>query len=118
MVASHHLFDKMRKAGVTTAYVILRDGKRDIPAYFGDGKMVGMDIRVSVVKDSRGPPESLNRAFPFVNLNRWLSASRTFSPVPMMSLSGCSRVWPREHGCCPRTLPGARLSSHGYAQHR
>ena len=65
-VASHHLFEKMRKAGVTTAYVILRDGKWDIPAYFGDGKIIGMDLAYLVVKDSRGAPDSLNRAFPFV----------------------------------------------------
>ena len=66
-VASHHLFDKMRKAGVATAYVILRDGKWDIPAYFGEGKMVGIHLAYLVVKDSRGPPDSLDRAFPFVS---------------------------------------------------
>ncbi len=66
-VASHHLFDKMREAGVATAYVILRDGKWDIPAYFGEGKMVGIHLAYLVVKDSRGPPDSLDRAFPFVS---------------------------------------------------
>jgi dTDP-glucose pyrophosphorylase len=66
-VASHHLFEKMRKAGVTTAYVILRDGKWDIPAYFGDGKMIGMRLAYLVVNDSRGPPDTLDRAFSFVN---------------------------------------------------
>jgi dTDP-glucose pyrophosphorylase len=66
-VASHHLFEKLSKAGVTTAYVILRDGKWDIPAYFGDGRMMGIDLAYLVVRDSRGPPDSLDRAFPFVN---------------------------------------------------
>ncbi len=66
-VASHHLFDKMRQAGITTAYVILRNGKWDIPAYFGDGTMVGIQLAYLVIDDSQGPPDTLDRAFSFVS---------------------------------------------------
>ena len=40
-VASHHLFEKFRRAGVGSAYVILREGKWDIPAFLGEGQLVG-----------------------------------------------------------------------------
>lgn len=65
-VASHHLFEKFLTAGVTSAYVILREGKWDIPAYFGDGHIVGMHIAYLVITDSIGPPDTLDRAYPFV----------------------------------------------------
>jgi glucose-1-phosphate thymidylyltransferase len=65
-VASHELFEKFRNAGIITAYVILRNGKWDIPAYFGDGQMVGMSLAYLVITDSLGPPDTLDRAYPFV----------------------------------------------------
>lgn len=65
-VASHHLFEKFRTAGAATAFVILRDGKWDIPAYFGDGSLVGIPIAYVVIDDSIGPPDSLDRAYRFV----------------------------------------------------
>lgn len=65
-VASHHLFDKMRRAGIAAAYVILRHGKWDIPAYFGDGQIVGLRLAYLSIGDSQGPPDTLDRAFCFV----------------------------------------------------
>jgi glucose-1-phosphate thymidylyltransferase len=65
-VVSRHLFDKFRRAAVTRVYVILRDGKWDIPRYFGDGCLVGVHIAYLVVKDSLGPPDTLDHAYPFV----------------------------------------------------
>jgi dTDP-glucose pyrophosphorylase len=65
-VASHFLFEKFSRAGVTKAYVILREGKWDIPAYFGDGQMLGMDVAYLVLNESLGPPDTLDRAYPFV----------------------------------------------------
>ena len=65
-VASHHLFDKFRIAGIPLAYVILRRGKWDIPAYFGEGDVVGVRLAYLAIDDSLGPANTLDRAFPFV----------------------------------------------------
>lgn len=65
-VASHHLFEKFRLAGITTAYVILRQGKWDIPTYYGDGQLVEMNIAYIVISESIGPPDTLDRAYAFV----------------------------------------------------
>jgi len=65
-LASTHLLDKFRRAGVARAYVILRDGKWDIPAYYGDGRNVGLHIAYVVIDGSIGPPDTLDRAYPFV----------------------------------------------------
>jgi len=65
-VASLQLFEKFRRARLTNAYVILRDGKWDIPAYLGDGRIVGMNVAYLVIADSLGPPDTLDRAYPFV----------------------------------------------------
>lgn len=68
-VASHHLFEKFCRAGATRAYVILRDGKWDIPAYLGDGRIVRMALAYLVIAESLGPPDTLDRAYPFVANN-------------------------------------------------
>jgi dTDP-glucose pyrophosphorylase len=65
-VASRHLFDKFRRAGIGSAFVIVRDGKWDIPAYFGEGCHVGVRLAYLVVADTIGPPDTLDRAYSFV----------------------------------------------------
>ncbi len=40
----HYLLEKMHLAGITKAYIVLRNGKWDIPTYFGDGKMLDMHL--------------------------------------------------------------------------
>ena len=65
-VVSHYLLEKFRIAGITTAYIVLREGKWDIPAYFGDGTMLDMHLAYVVISDSCGPPDTLDRAYPFV----------------------------------------------------
>ena len=66
-VASHDLFAKFARAGASRAYVILREGKWDIPAYFVDGRIVGLDLAYVVIAESIGPPDTLDRAYPFVS---------------------------------------------------
>ena len=39
-----YLLEKMREAGITRVYVILREGKWDIPAHLGDGSMAGLNL--------------------------------------------------------------------------
>ncbi len=65
-VVSQYLLEKYRQAGVRKAIVILRGGKWDIPAYFGDGSRLDMDLAYVVIADSCGPPDTLDRAYPFV----------------------------------------------------
>lgn len=65
-VVSHFLLEKFRIAGIPTAYIVLRQGKWDIPAYFGDGAMLDMHLAYVVISDSCGPPDTLDRAYPFV----------------------------------------------------
>jgi glucose-1-phosphate thymidylyltransferase len=45
-VVSQYLFEHMRRAGIRKAYVILREGKWDIPAYFNDG-MALLDMNLA-----------------------------------------------------------------------
>jgi len=65
-VVSEYLLDKFRDAGVPLAIIILREGKWDIPAYFRDGKSVGLKLAYVVITDSCGPPDTLDRAYSFV----------------------------------------------------
>lgn len=65
-VVSHYLLEKMRAAGIRKAFLILRPGKWDIPAYFGDGTIVNMHLGYLTVHVPYGVPYTLNQAYPFV----------------------------------------------------
>jgi len=65
-VASHYLLEKMRFAGISKAYFVLRSGKWDIPAYFGNGSMLGMDLAYLTLESSLGVPFTLDHAYPFL----------------------------------------------------
>lgn len=66
-VVCHYLLEKMRVAGVRKAFIILREGKWDIPGYCRDGSFVNMDLAYLMMKTPFGPPYSLDQAYPFVN---------------------------------------------------
>ena len=65
-VVSQYLFDRMVAGGVGQGIVVLRDGKWDIPAYFGEGEPAGMKLSYVVVGETLGPPDTLDRAHAFV----------------------------------------------------
>ncbi len=65
-VVSQYLLEKMARAGVQEAFLILRPGKWDIPAYFGDGSAVGIHLAYLTVHVPFGVPFTLNQAYPFV----------------------------------------------------
>lgn len=65
-VVCHYLLEKMRLAGTTKAYIILRKGKWDIPTYFGDGKMVDMHLAYLMMNVPFGVPYTLDQAYPFI----------------------------------------------------
>lgn len=65
-VVCHYLLERMRLAGVTKVYIVLRNGKWDIPAYFGDGAIVDMHLAYLTLHLSWGQPYTLDQAYPFV----------------------------------------------------
>lgn len=65
-VACHYLLERMQTAGITSAYIILRTGKWDIPAYFGNGAKVGMNLAYLLMGSPFGAPCTLDQAWAFV----------------------------------------------------
>lgn len=65
-VACHYLLEKMRSAGITKAYIVLRNGKWDIPAYLGDGTAFDMHIGYLMMRLPFGVPYTLDQAYPFI----------------------------------------------------
>jgi glucose-1-phosphate thymidylyltransferase len=63
---SHYLLDKYKSSGVSKVYFILRKGKWDIPAYYGDGSIVDMAFAYLLINVSHGVPYTLDQAYPFV----------------------------------------------------
>ena len=68
-VVSHYLLEHLSEAGIRKGYVVIRHGKWDIPDYWGDGSMLGMDLAYVVIADSSGPPDTIDRTYPFVKEN-------------------------------------------------
>ena len=69
-VAAQYLLEKFRAAGITKAYLVIKDGKWDIPNYFRDGSLVDMSLAYIVISGSLGPPDTLDRAYPFIEQKR------------------------------------------------
>ena len=65
-----YVLGQMRFAGVRQAFVILRAGKWDIPAYLQDGAIVGMHLAYLIVGPTHGTPYSLDQAFHFLGRRR------------------------------------------------
>lgn len=65
-VVSHYLLEKMRLANIKKAYIILREGKWDIPIYWGDGKMLDMHLAYLMMDLPYGVPYTLDQAYPFI----------------------------------------------------
>lgn len=66
-VVCHYLLEKFQKVGITKTYVVLRKGKWDIPAYFGDGKLVNMHLSYLIMREPYGPSFTLDQAYPFLS---------------------------------------------------
>ena len=65
-VVSHYLLEKMHEGGVRRAFFILRNGKWDIPQYYGDGAAFGMDLGYLMMGRPYGPAYTLDQAYPFI----------------------------------------------------
>lgn len=60
-----YLLEKLRAAGITRTYVILRAGKWDIPAYLRDGAAFDLDLAYLIARYPFGAPYTLDIAYPF-----------------------------------------------------
>ncbi len=58
------LLDSFHEAGIDKAYIVLREGKEDIPEKLGKGEEYGVDIKYLYSKPTFGPPYTLDRAYP------------------------------------------------------
>ena len=65
-VICQYLLDKMQLAGVTKAFIVLREGKWDIPAYLGDGTSFNMNLAYLMLGLPYGVPYSIDQAYNFV----------------------------------------------------
>jgi len=65
-VVCQYLLEKMRLAGVTKGYIVLRKGKWDIPAYLGNGRILDMHLSYLLLELPFGVPYTLDEAYPFV----------------------------------------------------
>jgi glucose-1-phosphate thymidylyltransferase len=66
-VVSQHLLDSMRSAGAKKAFVVLREGKWDIPTYYNDGTaLVDIHIAYLMMRVPFGVPFTIDQAYPFV----------------------------------------------------
>ena len=65
-VVCHYLLEKMQTAGIRNVYIVLREGKWDIPSYFGNGTMLDMRIAYLMMHLPFGVPYTLDQAYPFV----------------------------------------------------
>lgn len=69
-VAAHFLLEKFKAAGISKTFIVIREGKWDIPNYFQEGQGIGLSLAYLVIPGSAGPPDTLDRAYPFVIQNR------------------------------------------------
>ena len=65
-VACHYLLERMQLAGISEVYIVLREGKWDIPAYLRDGADLNMHLAYLMMGLPYGAPCSIDQAFPFV----------------------------------------------------
>lgn len=65
-VVSQYLLERMATAGVSEAFIVIRPGKWDIPAFFGDGRSVGLRLAYLTVDVPFGVPFTLVQAYPFI----------------------------------------------------
>lgn len=68
-VVSMELLDCMTRAGVTQFHFVLRNGKWDIPAYYGSGSQIGCQLCYHITDYEYGVPFSVNQAFSFIKDN-------------------------------------------------
>jgi glucose-1-phosphate thymidylyltransferase len=65
-VACHYLLERFRVAGVRRVFLVLHESKWDVARYLGTGEIADVALAYLSIPGSRSVPETLDRAFPFV----------------------------------------------------
>lgn len=65
-LVSHYLFEKLRLGDAQKTYLVIREGKWDIPNYFLDGAGVGLNLAYIVTAQTPGVSFTVDRAYPFI----------------------------------------------------
>jgi glucose-1-phosphate thymidylyltransferase len=65
-VICERLFEGFRRAGICRSLVVLRRDKWDVAAHLGDGADLGLQLAYLAVDATAGIPETIDRAFPWV----------------------------------------------------
>jgi len=60
-----YLLERLRIAGVDRAFLVLRSGKWDIPAYLGSGERFEMSLGYLLMNLAHGAAYSIDQAYPF-----------------------------------------------------
>src|SRR5262245_49708296 len=108
-VVSHYLLEKMRFAGISKAYIVLRPGKWDIPTYFGDGSLLNMHLAYLMLGAPFGVPFTLDQAYPFV---RHATVAFGFPDILFDSNDGFSRLLARQSETLPDIILGLFPANH------
>jgi dTDP-glucose pyrophosphorylase len=61
-----YLLGAYNRAGISNVFVVVRNGKWDIPAFLGDGASVDLNLCYLVVGENGGPAFTVDGAFPFI----------------------------------------------------
>ncbi len=70
LAVCEHLLGTLQSVGITEVYVVIRDGKWDIPGYLGDGSRLGLNLAYLLMGRPWGTPYSIDQAYPFVRDRR------------------------------------------------
>ena len=97
-VVSHYLLEKMRFAGISKAYIVLRPGNWDIPAYFGDGSMLKMRLAYLMLGPPFGVPFTLTKPIRLCGMPRSHLVFQTFS---LTLRTASSNYWPGKWRALP-----------------
>lgn len=68
-VVSQYLLEQMHRANIKQCFIILGEGKWDIPAFYGNGDKIGIDLAYSVIRNSQGTPFTLDTVYSFISHN-------------------------------------------------
>ena len=108
-VVAHYLLDKMRFAGISKVYIVLRAGTWDIPAYFGDGSMLDMHLAYLTLEASGGVPFTVDQAYPFV---RHATVAFGFPDILFNPSDAFAKLLARQSETQPDVVLGLCPSSH------
>jgi glucose-1-phosphate thymidylyltransferase len=64
-VCCQYLLERMQFAGAQKAFVVIRDGKWDIPSCLGDGSSLNISLAYLMMNAPFGVPFTLDQAYPF-----------------------------------------------------